>query len=280
MRISPRFVAAFVLLMSFALLMASTAPAASGSIHPAATAVPAQIQDCGNWRDSVLCEVEWSAARQGERWERFDPNRDLELAPRSEIEIEMEGNDQFGRRFPRERIAIGFEDRDCDHILDVEDVGEGRLRIKATAGDGSCRLEIWVAGNLNFEWDVEVEIKAEARAGYSRAEAEMIANALYRAILGREADPGGLAGRIPEIQRGDLEGQVRSMLRSQEFMQSKEGVGANQLLDRFYQGIFGRPADSGAVSMYLEVVERLGYERVILSLLRSPEYEDMLSRVS
>lgn len=243
-----------------------------------APAAGAEAQDCGNWRDPVLCQPELQKTDADRRWDRFDPNRTLEIPPSTDIEIELRGRDQDGRTFPQYRIVLGYDDRDCGSVLEIEDRGEGRISLRARRSDGRCRLELFAPGNMNFSWRVDIEVTAGARSGYTRPEAEYIARALYRGILGREADAAGLSGAVNEIQRGNLENQVASMLNSNEFRQSIAAAGPNDILDRFYQGIFDRRADSDGVRSFLDDVERRRYTEVIMGLIRSPEFEDRLSR--
>lgn len=239
----------------------------------------ASAQDCGNWRDPVLCQVELQKTDADRRWDRFDPNRTLEIPPNTDIEIELRGRDQSGRTFPQYRLVLGYDDRDCGSVLEVEDRGEGRISLRARRSDGRCRLELFAPGNMNFSWRVDVEVTAGARMGYSRAEADHIARALYRGILGREADAGGLSGAVNEIQRGNLENQIDAMLNSNEFRQSIASAGPSDILERFYRGLLDRPADGDGVRAFLGDVERRRYAEVVMGLIRSPEFEDRLSRV-
>lgn len=239
----------------------------------------AEAQDCGNWRDPVLCEVELQKTDADRRWDRFDPYRTLEIPPNTDIELELRGRDQFGRSFPQYRIALGYDDRDCGSVLEIEDRGEGRLSLRARRSDGRCRLELFAPGNMNFSWQVDIEVTPGARAGYSRDEADYIARALYRGILGREGDASGLSGAVNEIQRGNLQNQIDAMLNSNEFRQSIASAGPNDILERFYDGILGRRPDSTGVRTFLDDVERRRYSEVILGLIRSAEFEDTLSRM-
>lgn len=237
-----------------------------------------EAQDCGSWNQPVLCTIDLQMSVDRARSQRFDPNRRLEIAPRQQIEIELSGRDQFGRDFPSDRLSFGVDDRDCGQLLDVEDRGRGILRLGAGSSTGQCRLDLWVPGNLNFEWRVEIEVSAGARSGYSRGEAEFLARALYLAILGREIDAGSLGGATAELEQGHLEAQISSMLRSGEFRQSLSGVAPEQLLDRFYQGLLGREADAGGIRTYLNDLQRGAHEEVLLKIIQSGEFEQRLAR--
>lgn len=244
---------------------------------PLAAAEPT-AQDCGSWSQPVICQVELRSSTANEPWERFDPFDDQRLAPNQRLDIEVNARDQYGRTFRADRMALGFDDRDCYSYLRVDDRGEGRLEINATGSTGRCRLDLWLPGNLNFEWRIDFEITPEARTGYSREEADLVVRSLYPAILGREADAASLGAAIIEVQRGNLEAQVSAMLRSGEFQQSISGVVPGALLDRFYQGILGRPADARGVQTYFTDMQRRRYLDVIMKLLRSPEFEQRLRR--
>ena len=92
------------------------------------------------------------------------------------------------------------------------------------------------------------------RTSYSRRDAEFIVEALYSAILDRGPDQQSQRSAVAEVERGNLENLLNSMLRSQEFAASRGAVSAADLLDRFYRGIFSRDADSGGVGEYLGLV--------------------------
>jgi hypothetical protein len=246
------------------------------TVVPPADAV---AQECGSWREPVLCQVELQRTDEDRRWDRFDPERTFEIPPSGETEIEIRGRDQTGRSFPQYRLALNYDDRDCSGMLEIEDRGEGRLVIEARRSEGRCRLEFWVPGNMNFAWRTEIEINAGARAGYTRSEAELIASGLYMGILGRAGDAGGLAAATTQIELGNVENQIEAMLRSSEFRESIASAGPNDILERLYQGLLGRPADSTGVRTFLGAVEGRRYAEVVLGLLRSTEFEERLTRV-
>jgi len=251
----------------------TTAAAALLLLSESATA-----QDCGDWYRPVVCTAEIVATDSGRDTIRLDERSDLELGPNEEIDLQLEARDQRGARFPIERLALRYDDYDCRSILRVEDREEGSLRIGATASEGRCRLEIWMPNNLNFEWELDIQISVGARSGYERAEAEILANALYVAILNREPDSGGFSGAVAEIQSGNLDAQIDAMTRSTEFHQAIADKTAPDVLEQFYVGIFGRPGDSAGVRLYLAEMQRGQYASVLRKLIRSPEFEARLQR--
>jgi hypothetical protein len=241
-------------------------------------AVPAAAQDCGNWPRQVVCQADLILRNASRQTTELDDRDTVELGPGERIELELDARDQRGSRFPEERLALEFDDYRCDAMLNIEDRGEGRLEIEARAAEGRCSLTVWLPNNLNFEWELDIEIRPGARASYDRAEAEFVASALYSGMLGRDADAAGLNGAASEIQRGNLGTQIVAMAGSEEFRQRTATLDAGELLESFYQGILGRPADSGGVRQYLGDMQGRRYINVVLALLRSAEFENRLAQ--
>jgi len=239
---------------------------------------PAAAQDCGDWYQPMVCTAELTALDADYRAVRLDPRSSIELGPRQYIDLAIEARDQRGRRFPAERLALGYDNYDCGSLLRVEERGEGELRVSAVAAEGRCTLELWLPNNLNFAWEIDITISVGARAGYERAEAEMVANALYLAVLNRAPDVGSYSSAVAEIQSGNLEAQINAMVRSVEFGQVTSGMTPAQILEQFYQGILGREGDSAGVRLYLGEMRRGLYTSVLLKLIRSAEFERRLQR--
>jgi hypothetical protein len=233
-------------------------------------------QGCGSWSRPVLCEAELIATDADGNADRLDGRSRYRIAPRGRVDLELEGRDQRGRRFPEDRIVLGYNETGCRRLLDIEDRGRRGLRVTARSDADRCRLEVWVPGNLNFEWQIEFEVDPGARTSYSLSESEYVVGALYAAILDRDPDPPSLRGAVAEVQRGNLENLINVMVRSSEFAQSRSGVPPEDLLDRFYMGIFNRRADSAGVRGYLNLVQSGRYAEALLRMIRSPEFEGRL----
>ena len=240
------------------------------------TPQPAEAQDCGDWYRPVLCRAQLVAVDSNYQRVAIGDGSGIELAPREQITLELDACDQAGRRFPAERMAIGYDEGNCRRMLSVDDRGEGEFRISATAAQGRCTLEIWVPNNLNFHWEIDFEIRAAARSTYERGEAQVVATALYAAILNRDPDAAGYGSAVTEIQSGNLEAQIAGMLGSGEFRQLAGDKTPAQILEQFYQGILGREGDSAGVRLYLGEMRRGQYASVLLKLIRSPEFEGRL----
>jgi len=246
----------------------------------ALTVGPAQVEGSPfeGWSRPVVVELQVYRAPQGERLRRMtSPRQDLQVPAGGDVELEVRGVDQFGREFPRERMVIGFEPvRECEGLIRIRDRGEGRYTISGGTRRGRCGIVFWVPGNLNLEWPLRVEVTGVARQGYTREQSEIIARALYSALLGRAPDPTGLSAAIAEIQRGRVSSQVDGMLRSGEFTQVRAGMTPQALLEQFYRGLLTREPDSAGVRRYLGDVERGRFARVIADIIQSEEFEARL----
>ncbi|HEY5471800.1 MAG TPA: DUF4214 domain-containing protein [Candidatus Limnocylindrales bacterium] len=113
---------------------------------------------------------------------------------------------------------------------------------------------------------------------YTRAEAEVVAARLYRAVLGREGDPGGLRSAAAQIERGNLDSQVDSMLQSREFRRRRTEPEARQLLDQFYQGLLGRKPDGTGARAYIPLLRDGQHADVLVALINSAEFRQVLER--
>lgn len=108
-------------------------------------------------------------------------------------------------------------------------------------------------------------------------DATSVGRRLYRGVLGREADPGGLAGAVAEIQRGRASAVVDGFLASDEFRALERNKSAAQLLDQFYRGLLLRAPDQGGIQMYEPRVARRQYADVIMALVNSDEFRNSLT---
>lgn len=235
----------------------------------------AAAQDCGSWSRPVVCEADLVVVGQGGRANRLDERARLRLAPRDRVELQIEARDQRGRRFPADRLALQYDGRSCRGLVAVDAV-EGGLRLTANPGAERCRLAVWIPGNLNFEWDVDLEVDPRARTSYSRTQAAFVVEALYRGLLNRAPDAPSVRGATTEVQLGNVESLVDGMLRSPEFRSSANGVSPEALLDRFYGGLLGRQADTGGVREFIPLMRSRRYADVVMNLLQSPEFERRL----
>lgn len=108
-------------------------------------------------------------------------------------------------------------------------------------------------------------------------DATSVGRRLYLGVLGREADPGGLAGAVADIQRGRVSAVVDAFLASDEFRTVERRKSASQLLDQFYRGLLQRAPDQGGIQMYESRVARRQYADVIMALVSSDEFRNSLT---
>lgn len=237
-------------------------------------------QECGAERtEPVVCRVELAVFRSGERRGEALSTATLRLTTRSEVEIAARGIDQYDRRFPAERFQYFLDlDRDCDDMVSVEETEDGVLRLDTGSRTGDCRARLWLPNDLNHDRELRVVVERPDRQGYSREEAELLATWLYRAVLGREPEPGGLQGATAQIQQGRLGEYVHSLVGSPEFQRRRSDMSAPELLESFYRGLLDREPDTGGVRAYVRSVERGAYGDVLRTLLASEELEARLDR--
>ena len=213
---------------------------------------------------------------QGDRWHAVHEDR-VSVAVGSAVELQPEARDQFGGRFPPERLLLGVDlDRDCRNLVDVDEHDGRGLTIRAGTRQGSCDLVVWVPGNLNLDQRLRIEVTGRGKSGYDRGEAEQLATWLYRAILGREPDAGGIGAAIAEIERGRVGDQVEAMCGSREYLDQRRGVPAHERLADIYRGLLGREPDAAGVRRYQAELERGRCAEVVLDILRSDELESRL----
>jgi len=117
---------------------------------------------------------------------------------------------------------------------------------------------------------------SSASRSYSREQAERVATRLYRGLLGRDPDPGGLREATEQIQAGRLEKQVASMVSSSEFRARVAELSDAEMLERIYLGLFDRLPDSGGTRSYLPWIESRRYADLALSLTGSEEFAERI----
>jgi hypothetical protein len=256
---------------------------ALGALALAPVISPAQTQDCiSQMARPYICSVEIGLLDSGGRWTRHSVDSKLKLPAGGSLELTVIGIDQYGRRFPNERAGFKLEPaRDCSGLLSVRELDEAQYSIEAGGRRDSCSLWLWVPGNLNLEWPITVEVTSTGARGYTRNQAQYIAERLYLAILDRPGEPAGVSAATAEIQRGQLGSQIRSMVRSPEFKRNRASLPAVERLEDIYQGLLGRNPDSAAVRRYLREIEKGNHRSVIREIVRSEEFESkMLAEAS
>jgi hypothetical protein len=249
----------------------------SCAVLMAGTAVGSAAQTpFDDWREPVVVELDLVGGKDGEQLRQLRRGR-ITLGPNETFIIEVDPFDQRGRRFPRERFQVGVElERGCEGRVRLSETGSGDLRFEAGRSRGRCRAHLWVPGNLNLEYELDFEVVGIANTGYTRRQAEEIAERLYRAIMQREIDQTARTGAIMEIQRGRLSDQVSSMVDSREFALIRQRSQPTELLEAFCEGLLERTPDSAGINDYLREIRRNRHFDAVMNLLRSEEFEASL----
>ena len=240
--------------------------------------VGTQAQTCNaDWNQPVVCGVRVGVAAPGDRLQEIMGDEPIAIPAGGVLDLQVQGTDQFGRVFPASRMRPELEEGlGCSGLIAWEPQDETQFRLTAGTRRGICRLVLWIPGNLNLEWELDIEVVSAVASGYSRAQAELVVTALYRGILGREADPAGLQNQVAEVVRGRLENVVVGMYGSNEFLTQRSSREPMEQLDDLYRALLGREVDSAGVRSHLADVERRRYPVVALRILQSPEFEETL----
>lgn len=228
-----------------------------------------------SWSRPYLAEATLAVSEpQSRRLRTLSPGEKLELEAGSQVILAFEPRDQWGRAFPAELAVFLLADPNpCPRTLQVSQESNTSFRLAAGNERGRCTVRFVAAGNLNLEWTLAVEVTSVAKGGYTRAQAEYIATHLYRALLAREPDPEGFRAAVAEIQRNRLGSLISGMLKSPEFKEKWRTQTPATFLEQLYQGLLGRPPDSGGVRRYLRQVERGQLKDVVAAIIHSEEFE-------
>jgi len=144
-------------------------------------------------------------------------------------------------------------------------------RVVAAAVVAAC--SIWLSPFVARPVAQVAQAKDANGVLYTRAQAEFVTQHLYRAIFQRDPDPAGMNTAASEVERGGLGTVIEKLFQSQEFRQRMSSKSADELLDAFYKGIFGRAPDTAGSRTYFTQLQRREYANVLAKLVTSPEFE-------
>ena len=129
------------------------------------------------------------------------------------------------------------------------------------------------------EQDVRNDLRrSQERAGRNAESVDRIIRRDYQDVLGRDADPEGLATyRSKMLYDGWSEKDVRAELKKSQERHEKAEISmdqARQMVQRAYRSVLGREADAGS-SVYIEKILRSHWSEddVAKELRNSPEYK-------
>ena len=122
--------------------------------------------------------------------------------------------------------------------------------------------------------------RAATRAANNQDDAVRI---LYRRLLGREPDAGGLQAYTEMARRDGIEAVARSIVQSPEYRQraGADGVPAEDLsayqngVRALYRHVLGRDPDAAGLQSLTRVATAGGFDEVVARMLDSPEYQRM-----
>ncbi len=108
---------------------------------------------------------------------------------------------------------------------------------------------------------------------FSAAQAEVIVARLYRALLGREADPGGMGAYRPAVMNGSLAGVVSALVTSSEFEARRPSLTTQSFAQDLYHQLLDRDADpSGLGETANQIHDHHAAARAV-GIVLSPEYQ-------
>jgi hypothetical protein len=125
---------------------------------------------------------------------------------------------------------------------------------------------------LGSGWNDAISSLRPVGSAAATTDPQAVAQRLYVALLGREADPEGLRNATNYVRDGRLTELVRGLTSSAEYRSATQGRPASEILDQLYRGLFGRPADNTARNIYLGRIEDGDVEEVVLDLVASNEF--------
>jgi hypothetical protein len=102
-----------------------------------------------------------------------------------------------------------------------------------------------------------------------------ITHRIYRALLGRDADPAGLEASVPLIDRGQTRQRVDQIVASTEFRNKVRGWSTQQLLTQIYQGLLLRDPDPGSAN-WEAMLQQRRFTDVIMGIMAAPEFTNKL----
>jgi hypothetical protein len=137
-------------------------------------------------------------------------------------------------------------------------------------GPGTSQL-----ARLDSGWNDSISSLRPVSDTTSALDAQTVAQRLYVALLGREADPEGLRNATSQIASGRTNDLVRTITSSPEFASVKQSHSSAELLDQIYRGLLGRPADTAANTAYQRRLDNGDVAGVVSDLLASNEFANV-----
>ncbi|TAK17243.1 MAG: DUF4214 domain-containing protein, partial [Acidobacteria bacterium] len=115
--------------------------------------------------------------------------------------------------------------------------------------------------------------------GSAQTQPQVTAHLIYRALLGRDADPAGLKDTADDVQRGRTRQRIDAIVNGQEFRTHVFGWTPERILTQIYQGLLQRDPDAGAAGWQTQVQQRR-YSDVLLGIMGSQEFKNKLAAMT
>jgi len=112
--------------------------------------------------------------------------------------------------------------------------------------------------------------------GTPQTESQFVAARVYRALVGREAEPEVLAQLAADIEHGRLRQRVNAIVISPEFRSHIYGLAPDGILAQIYQGLLEHDPDASAAG-WQRMISTAKYADVIAGIIATPEFKAKLA---
>jgi hypothetical protein len=112
--------------------------------------------------------------------------------------------------------------------------------------------------------------------GTPQTESQFVAARVYRALVGRDAEPAVLAQLATDIEQGRLRQRVNAIVISQEFRSHIYGLSPDEILTGIYQGLLEHDPDASAAG-WQRMILTAKYADVIAGIVATPEFKAKLA---
>jgi hypothetical protein len=113
--------------------------------------------------------------------------------------------------------------------------------------------------------------------GSLQTQPQVVAHRIYRALLGRDADPAGLNDTALDIQRGRTRQRIDAIVSGTEFRSHTYGWPSDRIVTQIYEGLLQRDPDWPGATAWQRLVEQGKYSDVLIGIMGSPEFQNKLA---
>lgn len=242
---------------------------------------------CVRGGEPAPCELRVYYERGDGRAVALAPGQKLELGADHVTQLWLETLDQNGREFERSDLRYRLlTASDCSADLDLHPLAGNRYTVRALDRDaGSCRVVVRLDSPRRIDRALEVEWQGTGYGAgygtgyvprYQEREADYVVDRLYRSLLGRAPAAAERTDASRLVESGQLLWLVEDLTSSPEFVAQERSRSSSDTLQDLYVGMLGRrPAASESSARPSSAAD---YLQIILQLLSSPEFRELLSR--